>query len=54
MVDIDKDGVKELICNVEYLGDGARDALIYYNNGQEIWYKWGDRYLDEEYEIRLD
>lgn len=34
-VDVDKNGVPELICNVMY-GTGERAAVIYYNNGTEI------------------
>lgn len=35
-VDVDGDGCKELLCNVQWLADGAEDALIYHWNGEEV------------------
>ena len=34
-VDLDEDGITELICNVVW-GDGATHAIVYYNNGTVI------------------
>lgn len=35
-VDVDGDGCKELLCNVQWLGDGVMDTLIYHWNGEAV------------------
>ena len=50
MVDIDGDGVRELICNVTYLADGAHRAIIYRYDGRQVWCGFADDLIDEPYE----
>ena len=50
MVDVDRDGDKELVCNVTFLGDGAARTLIYDYNGRQVLMGWGDILLDVEYD----
>lgn len=49
VVDIDGDGVNELICNVMY-GDGAERTVIYRREGNNILVGRADSLLDEEYD----
>lgn len=46
-VDVDGDGVDELICNVMWMGDGAMDALIYHFDGEKVLRGRGSDLLDE-------
>lgn len=49
VVDINNDGITELICNVWY-GTGGNDAIIYYNDGTQILVgNWVDLF-DVEYD----
>jgi len=49
-VDIDGDGVKELICNVIY-GDGAERTYIYRREENRILKGYAEELLDEEYDF---
>ena len=48
VVDINRDGENELICNVIY-GDGAQSTVVYYKNNGEILSGFADDMLDHEY-----
>ncbi len=50
MVDIDKDGDFELICNVTFGGDGAERTYIYHYSQGQIWESDGTGFLDEPYD----
>lgn len=50
-VDIDNDGINELICNVTWLADGATDVLIYHYDGEQILESYGGDLLDEAADI---
>lgn len=52
-VDVDGDGCKELICNVQWLADGAEDALIYHWNGEEV-VKYGGTDIMSAVEKNID
>lgn len=47
-VDVDGDGIDELICNVQWMADGARDVFIYHYDGEKIWRGYGSDFLDED------
>lgn len=36
-VDVDGDGIDDLICNVQWMADGERDVFIYHYDGEKIW-----------------
>lgn len=50
-VDIDDDGINELICNVTWLADGATDVLIYHYDGKQVLESYGGDLLDEAADI---
>lgn len=50
-VDIDGDGVKELICNVTWMADGAQGVLIYHYDGDNVLSGHGSDLLDEPADI---
>lgn len=49
--DIDGDGIKELICNVMWMADGALDVLIYHFDGEKVLKGRGSDLLDEPADI---
>jgi hypothetical protein len=50
IVDLDGDGMNELVCNVTYNADGAMRTAVYYRVGMEVMTGWADDLLDEEYD----
>lgn len=50
MVDVDGDGVNELICNVTYIADGAQRTVIYDYDGEKVLRGSLDDLLDVEYD----
>ncbi len=46
-VDIDGDDIKELVCNVVWMADGAMDVLIYHFNGKKVMRAHGSDLLDQ-------
>lgn len=48
-VDVDGDGIDELICNVQWMADGAEDVLIYHYDGEKIRQGRGSDLLDEDF-----
>lgn len=50
-IDIDDDGIKELICNVIWLADGAADVLIYHFDGEKVMRGHGSDLLDQPVDI---
>lgn len=48
-VDVDGDGIDELICNVQWMADGVQEVLIYHYDGEKIWQGYGSDLLDEDY-----
>lgn len=48
-VDVDGDGIDELICNVQSMADGVRNVLIYHYDGEKIWQGYGSDLLDEDF-----
>ena len=50
IVDVNNDGITELICNVTFGADGGKHTYIYYNNGTQILEGVCDDLLDVEYD----
>ncbi len=48
--DLDGDGIAELICNVQWMADGARDTIIYHFDGEKILQGYGSDLLLEEFD----
>lgn len=49
ILDIDDDGIRELVCNVVW-GDGYEDVVIYDYEGEQVRYCNGTDLIDEEYD----
>lgn len=49
-VDVDGDGIEELICNVQWLADGALDTLIFHFDGEKVLMGYGSDLLQEEHD----
>lgn len=53
-VDLDDDGITELLCNVQWLADGAVDTKIFHWNGEKVFTFGGtDVMLAEEPDIEV-
>ena len=50
-VDIDGDGIEELICNVTWMADGVTDVFIYHFDGRKVWKGFGSDLLDQPVDI---
>ena len=50
-MDVDGDGIDELICNVTWMADGAQDVLIYHFDGEKVVNGAGSNLLDEPADI---
>lgn len=50
-IDTDGDGIKELICNVIWMADGAVDVIIYHYDGNQVIKSYGSYLLDEKADI---
>lgn len=50
-VDINDDGIEELICNVTWLADGGRNVLIYHFDGEKVMRGHGSDLLDQPADI---
>ena len=48
-VDVDGDGIGELICNVQWMADGALDVYIYHFDGEKVVRGYGSDLLQEEF-----
>lgn len=48
-LDVDGDGIDELICNVQWMADGVEDVLIYHYDGEKVWQGYGSDLLDENF-----
>lgn len=46
-IDIDGDGIDELICNVTWMADGATNVLIYHFDGEKVMRGHGSDLLDQ-------
>lgn len=49
-VDVDGDGIEELICNVQWIADGACDTLIFHFDGEKVFEGAGSDLLREEHD----
>lgn len=48
--DVDGDGINEMICNVQWMADGAEDVIIYHFDGEKVLEGYGSDLLQEEFE----
>lgn len=50
-IDLDGDGIRELICNVTWIADGAKDVYIYHFDGEKVLRGHGSDLLDQPADI---
>lgn len=50
MKDVDGDGIDEMICNEQWMADGARDVYIYHFDGEKVLRGAGSNLLEEEFD----
>lgn len=48
--DVDGDGIDEMICNVQWMADGAMDVYIYHFDGEKVLRGAGTDLLEEEFD----